>query len=184
MKTIREISENTGISKVSLYKLIRKPELEAHIKKEGNSTLVDDIGEQIIIEYYSRQRLATLNDILDESTLESDKLKENECLNHVNKPDLQEVNEVKNVDFIKILENQLNTKDEQMKEKDNQIQTKDEQIRQKDNQLNALLILLNKEKDIKLISDSTYRPDIPPAEPPPKEGFFKRIFKKNSQAQK
>lgn len=177
MKTIKQISEQTGISKVSLYKLIRKPELKDHIIKEGNTTLIDDTGEQIIIEYYSRQRLASLNDILDESTAKSEELKENEELNHVNKDSLQDDNHVKNIDFMRILENQLNSKDEQIKEKDNQIQTKDEQIRQKDNQLNALLILLNKEKDIKLINDSIVidKPDAPP-EPP--KGFFKRIFRK------
>lgn len=178
MKSIKSISQDTGISKVSLYKLIRKPELIDHVKKDGNITLIDDIGEQIIIEYYSRQRLATLNDILDENTDEPCKLEENEGVSHVSKPRLQSVNEVYNVDFIMILENQLNAKDEQLKEKDTQIKTKDEQIKQKDNQLNALLILLNKEKDIKLIGDSTMgRPNIHSAEPP-KEGFFKRLFKK------
>lgn len=183
MKSIKEISENTGISKVSLYKLIKKPELQDHIKKDGNTTLIDDIGEQIIIEYYSRQRLATLNDILDESTEKAEELKENEELNHVNKDSLPEINEVKSLDIMRILENQLNAKDEQMKEKDNQIQTKDEQIRQKDNQLNALLILLNKEKDIKLISDSHTAPIQPDAYSEPKEpnkprGFFSKIFKR------
>lgn len=163
MKSIKEISEIIGISKVSLYKLIKKPELKEHIKKEYNTTFVDEVGEQIIKEYYARLRLTSLSDILEEN------LKEIEDVN----PDLKNKNEVNNSNIVKILESQL-------KEKDQQIKIKDEQILRKDEQLNAILVLLNKEKEIKLINDS-YTPDeqIGTAEKSkPKKNFFNWFFKK------
>ena len=186
MKTIQQISTDTGISRVSLYKLIKKPELEAYIKKEGKTTFINEIGEQIIKEYYNRQQSTTLTDILKNTTERSHSSKLNSDVNHINNDGLQDVNHINNdglqdvsqaykADLIRILESQLIAKDEQIKEKDNQIQMKDEQIRQKDSQLNALLLMLNNEKNIKLITGDTI--NNPPDEPP--KSFFKRFFKKN-----
>lgn len=67
MKTVKEISELTGVSRTSIYNLIKKKSLTT--SKIDGVTYVDDEAEALIMAYYSTEQQETINDILnDEST--------------------------------------------------------------------------------------------------------------------
>jgi hypothetical protein len=63
--TIAELSELTGISKVSLYSLIKKPEYVSCISKVDGKTVIDDTGVALIRAYYSGEREAAFKDALN-----------------------------------------------------------------------------------------------------------------------
>lgn len=68
MKTIKELSESLGISKVSIYKMMKKEEIKKHTFKQDNISVIDEIGENIIRAYYNRERIAATDNILNESS--------------------------------------------------------------------------------------------------------------------
>lgn len=94
MKTIKELSDDIGISKVSLYKLLKRPDISGHVFKQDNVTVVDETGESLIKTYYSWEKNADVNYTVDGSV--------NENL------------QAKNEEMIAFLQ-------EQLREKDNQI---------------------------------------------------------------
>ena len=150
MKSIKEIAEEVGVSKTSIYNLIKRNNIPT--ERRDGKTLLNEDSVNLIISYYSNEQSITLLDIIAE-TKEIESESESEIQ--------------QNQRLIDILENELKSKDEQL-------QAKDEQIKAKDNQLNALLILLSKEKDIRLISEIHRKNK---TEEPPM-GFFKRLFRK------
>ena len=91
------LSEDIGISKVSLYKLLKRDDIKAHVFKQDNVTVVDETGESLIKTYYSWERDAGFNASANESV-----------------DDLQVNLQTKNEDIIALLQ-------EQLREKDNQI---------------------------------------------------------------
>jgi len=80
MTTVKELSASIGVSKVSLYALLKKDEYRSYISKVDNITLIDDTGEALIRAYYSRERDASFkelgNDLQDENADILDFLKE------------------------------------------------------------------------------------------------------------
>jgi len=48
MKTIKELSEELKISTVSVYRWLKKPELQTHVLKRGNTMVVDERGVAIL----------------------------------------------------------------------------------------------------------------------------------------
>jgi len=95
MKTIKELSEALKISKVSLYKYLKRDEMKGHtFKNKDNVTVIDETGEELIKAYYSWEQSADANDIINES--------------------INDDPQIKNADIITLLQ-------EQLKEKDNQI---------------------------------------------------------------
>lgn len=52
MKTIREISELINVSKVTLHKAIKNDEFKSCIVKQGNTTYIDDVGVELLIELF------------------------------------------------------------------------------------------------------------------------------------
>lgn len=86
MKTIKELADSIKVSKVSIYKAIKREDISAHIIKHDNTTLVDEVGEQLLINLFNRS-----------------------------KPDSKEFKEDKS-DIVGILEKQLNEKDAYIKE--------------------------------------------------------------------
>jgi len=91
-KTIKELSDALNISKVSLYKIIKRDDVREHVFKRGQVTVVSEIGEEIIKNYYSAEQTITLEDVINDDR----------------------VNQADNTDLVRILQGQL-------KEKDNQI---------------------------------------------------------------
>lgn len=66
MKTIKELTELTGVSKVSIYNLINKKSLKQYTFKKNGITYIDDIGTNFIVAYYSSEQQHTLNNIIQE----------------------------------------------------------------------------------------------------------------------
>lgn len=62
MKTIKEVSEELGISKTSVYNMIKKDALKKHISKKDNITYIDDVGFKILTTYYEHEKSKTIND--------------------------------------------------------------------------------------------------------------------------
>jgi DNA-binding transcriptional MocR family regulator len=52
MKTIKELTETIKVSKVSIYKAIKRDEIQGHITKRDNTTYIDETGEQLLIEMF------------------------------------------------------------------------------------------------------------------------------------
>ena len=80
MTTVKELSASIGVSKVSLYALIKKDEYKPYVSKIDNTTVIDDSGAALVRAYYSRERDASFNelgnDLQDETTDILDFLKE------------------------------------------------------------------------------------------------------------
>jgi DNA-binding transcriptional regulator YhcF (GntR family) len=73
MKTIKELSAEIGISKVSISKAIKRPEMKPYISKtDDNITIVNDDGVALIISYFNQEKAQTFSDIA-ESILIDDK---------------------------------------------------------------------------------------------------------------
>lgn len=92
--TIKELAEALNISKVSVYKLVKRNELKNHVFKRDNVTVIDETGVNIIKAHYSRERDEALEGVFNQS---------------FNQP----VNQLKD-DLTALLQ-------EQLREKDNQI---------------------------------------------------------------
>lgn len=153
-KTIKELSEILGISKVALYKKLKtqlKHELTGHTKKVNNVTYVDDFGMAIISDSLKTKTVYPFNSSIEPEQVNSEvnypvknmpDISTNNEANHQVNSKLN--NEVKNQfkteinsqinsleafnHIINTLTNQLNEKDKQLKEKDNQLKEKDNQI--------------------------------------------------------
>ena len=61
---IAELSNLTGISKVSLYNLLKKDEYKPYISKIDGVTIINDTGVALIRAYYSNERVNAFNDVL------------------------------------------------------------------------------------------------------------------------
>jgi len=94
MKTIKELSESIGISKVSIYKLLKRNDIKGHVFKKDNVSMIDETGEQLIKNYYSREQGESINDIV------------NDIIN--------DDSQVKSSDIISLLQEQLREKDGQI----------------------------------------------------------------------
>ena len=52
MKSVREIAEIVEVSKVSVYKALKRDNIKEHVIKQGNMTYVDETGERLLIELF------------------------------------------------------------------------------------------------------------------------------------
>jgi hypothetical protein len=52
MKTVRELADIIKVSKVSIYKALKRNDLKEHIEKRGNTTYIDETGEQLLINLF------------------------------------------------------------------------------------------------------------------------------------
>jgi len=165
MKTVKELEAQLKISKVSIYSMLKKDEFKGHVFKNNNKiTLVDDVGVELLKSRYLKDQEETIKDMAYEE------------INHINANDKvdnkdddkaddtvnnKDDDEVKSPEIIRILQQQLETKDEQIN--------------------NLFSIVLNQQKlqATKMLTDKqSVISDIQPEELPPK-GFFGRIFRKN-----
>lgn len=99
MKTIRELAESMEISKESVYKKIKyqlKVELKDHVFKGNNGTLIDEAGENIILQSLRRERATSFETKLSEQ------------------PDIVKTEKIESVYLVNILEQQLAEKDKQI----------------------------------------------------------------------
>lgn len=137
MKTVKELETELKVSKVSIYSNLKKEEFKSHVfKGEKNVTCVDEVGEELLKAYYLKEKNKTIEDLVSD---------EIEYIQADSK-------EVKNVDIIKILQEQIAIKDEQ---------------------INTLLnIVINQQKmeSVKLIAQEI-------ESKPEKKSFFQKIFK-------
>ena len=63
MTTIKELSASMGISKVSLYALLKKDAYKPYISKVDDITVIDDTGVALIRAYYSSERDAAFKEL-------------------------------------------------------------------------------------------------------------------------
>ena len=52
MKTVRELADIIQISKVSIYKALKRDDIKLHVIKRDNTSYVDETGEQLLIELF------------------------------------------------------------------------------------------------------------------------------------
>lgn len=151
LKTVKELENQLKISKVSLYSMLKKPEFKPYVfKGENNITLVNDLGVELLKARYSKEQSETIKDIaaeeFDNSKASSKETGKDDDL-------------LKNAEIIKILQHQLDTKDEQIN--------------------NLLNIVLNQQK-LEATQLLTNNKDVVNnnghSEKSQKENFFSRIF--------
>ena len=111
--TIKELSRLAGVSKVSLYALLKKPEYASHVSKIDGVSHIDDVGAGLALEYYSRERDAAFKGAFNQN---------------------EQVKSTDAADTIEMLLGQIAVKDRQLAEKDSQINAllaivKNEQLR-------------------------------------------------------
>lgn len=100
MKTIREMSEITGVSKTAIYNLIKNRGIPT-VKVKG-LTHLDEKGVSLVLAHYSIFQHDTIKDIIQDSTFSSDA--ESNSINIGSQS--------KNTNIINILEKQLDEKQE------------------------------------------------------------------------
>ena len=54
MKTVKELTVSLRLSKVTIYKALKRDDLQEHIVKKDNITYIDEKGEQILIDLFSK----------------------------------------------------------------------------------------------------------------------------------
>ena len=52
MKTVRELSDIIKVSKVSIYKALKRDDIKEHIITHDNITCIDETGEQLLIDLF------------------------------------------------------------------------------------------------------------------------------------
>lgn len=100
LKTIREIAEITGVSKTAIYALIKSHGIPT--SKDNGVLHVSDSGLSLILAHYQSSQYDTLKDILENST-------------NVENDSINIDSHVENNNIIKILEKQLDEKQEVIK---------------------------------------------------------------------
>lgn len=140
MKTVKELETELKVSKVSIYSNLKKEEFKSHVfKGEKNVTCVDEVGEELLKAYYLKEKNKTIEDLV------SDEIEYIQA-------DSKDSKDIENVDIIRILQEQIAIKDEQ---------------------INTLLnIVINQQKmeSVKLIAQEI-------ESKPEKKSFFQKIFK-------
>lgn len=81
MRTIKELSDMIKVSKVSIYKAVKRDGIQEHVIKRDNITYVDEKGEQLLINLFnhSKQEVKQLkaeNDIVNILTSRIENLEE------------------------------------------------------------------------------------------------------------
>lgn len=148
MKTIKEIAENTGVSKTSIYNLIQRNQIKT-LKQQG-VTYIDEVGEKLIMAYYSSERQEAIDDIIAETK-----------------------------DFQSFQSDFQDSKDSQLDDYRHFISVLEGELREKNDTIKGLIQALtadkiNESRRLLLQENQQVRNEF--EETPPKEGFFKRIF--------
>ena len=94
MKTIKDVAMQAGVSKTSIYNMVKRYNIPT-FKKDG-ITYIDENGISLILAHYSVAQQETIQDILDDEFVQSD---------------FQPNNQVENSHLISLLEKQLDEKD-------------------------------------------------------------------------
>ena len=66
MQTIKELSEALKISKVSLYKMVKRPDIAPYVLKKDGTTYVLPEGVVLLRVHYSKDQQETLEDIVNQ----------------------------------------------------------------------------------------------------------------------
>lgn len=166
MKTIKELEKSIGVSKVSLYSMVKKIEFRPHVFKDLNNTmLIDEAGEKLLRAYYLKEQSETINDILSE-TIEYEKETSEDINFKCSDSDIDsDLSKLKSLDFMVFLQ---------------------EQIKIKDDTINSLLSLLSNQQKLQMTNlithNKTVSPvtDTPTSSPSVKRWLFSRIFKRQA----
>ena len=52
MKTVRELADIIKVSKVSVYKALKRSDISPHVIKRDNTSYIDETGEQLLIDLF------------------------------------------------------------------------------------------------------------------------------------
>lgn len=149
LRSVAEISDLTGLSKVSIYKKLKLKKFQEFISKNKGITYVEEEGFSLILQEFKiknikLKELKSLNnkekELKNEVAISSENISNNEELEELNK-----LNKLKDK-YINSLKEQINLLKGQLEEKDKQIQelinlNKNNQIllkQQQDKEINQL----------------------------------------------
>jgi hypothetical protein len=121
--TIAEISVLIKLSKVSIYKKLKLPELKDHTTKKQGITYIDDVGFNIIKGSFNINDDVNLNNNVKKVP---DNINENNVIDDYVATDTEGFN--LNEELFNMLKEQLKEKDNQLNVKDNQLDAKDKQL--------------------------------------------------------
>jgi len=102
MKTIKEVSDMLNISKVSIYKQVKKDFMQKHISKKDGGAIIDDEGIEKLRNYYQKEAQEAQKKLTETPKDDFD------ANINTNPPN-------EKFDVVAILERQLKEKDEQIK---------------------------------------------------------------------
>ena len=139
LRSVAEISDLTGLSKVSIYKKLKLKKFQEFISKNKGITYVEEEGFSLILQEFKiknikLKELKSLNnkekELKDEVAISSDNISNNEDLEELNKLKDKYINSLK--EQINLLKGQLEEKDKQIQElinlnKNNQVLLKQQQ---------------------------------------------------------
>ncbi|MDR2939269.1 MAG: hypothetical protein LBV08_03000 [Clostridiales bacterium] len=158
MITIKDLSDELGKSKTSIYNLVKKNNLTT-IKKEGTTFLTDE-SKIFIIDYYNLESEESFKNIEDE----------------VKKAIDEEEYKGPDVELLILLKQQLEIKDKQLEEKEKTIQSLINVFGLEKQHQTMLLIDKNKEENVATVSNEI----MPSVEKVP---FFSKLFRRNKNFQ-
>lgn len=146
LRSVAEISDLTGLSKVSIYKKLKLKKFQEFISKNKGITYIEEEGFSLILQEFKiknikLKELKSLNnkekELKNEVAISSDNISNNEDLEELNKLKDKYINSLK--EQINLLKGQLEEKDKQIQElinlnKNNQVLLKQQQ----DKEINQL----------------------------------------------
>lgn len=161
MKSVKEIAETVSVSKTSIYNLIKKHDIPT-FKRKGK-TFLDEIGETLVIGYYSTEQHETISDIITDTKAET----EGDTRQSDFQDEFQDSNPLEYIKVISILESERTEKNNIIKE-----------LLQSNKILSQALAAGKVNETARLMTrDSMYNVS-DTLEPDAPKGLFSRIFKK------
>ena len=169
MKTIRELADELGVSKTAIRNEIAKQGLQSSLRKNGNQFVIDEKCESLIKSAFESRNGKIIAKVVCEDTANqnaqvTDNQNEKVC-DYQQKIDVLEADNKRLLDEIELLNGQLEENKEsniqisdillmQIEVLKNELDVKNEQIREKDKQLSDTLQALNQAQHLQAVAES------------------------------
>lgn len=169
MKTIRELADELGVSKTAIRNEIAKQGLQSSLRKNGNQFVIDEKCESLIKSAFESRNGKIIAKVVCEDTANqnaqvTDNQNEKVC-DYQQKIDVLEADNKRLLEEIELLNGQLEENKEsniqisdillmQIEVLKNELDVKNEQIREKDKQLSDTLQALNQAQHLQAVAES------------------------------
>lgn len=169
MKTIKEIADELGVSKTAIRNEIAKQGLQSSLRKNGNQFVIDEKCESLIKSAFESRNGKIIAKVVCEDTANqnaqvTDNQNEKVC-DYQQKIDVLEADNERLLEEIELLNRQLEENKEsniqisdtllmQIEVLKNELDVKNEQIREKDKQLSDTLKALNQAQHLQAMAES------------------------------